>query len=398
MEKKSKSTEVQATEYLTQAKKAGLTALEMYYFELLIPRSGVLWVQGPPGSAKSAIFKSIAQKMGWSYEDRRLSQIDETEVGLYPHVEKYNGNTCFDFIAPKWAHKSNEGPTLIHFEELNRSQLAVRNAALQILLDRQIGSEFKFNPNVFMVATGNLGKDDNCDVEELDDALNGRLIHVMHDMKLEDWKEGYANENVLQIFIDYLTLYPERIYSKAQTDDNTKAYASYRSWSNYSNMIKFHLGLNPKLNDIINIANRHGQGFIGHANVKFLNYLNDMSKLTIDDIINNYDTVESEVKKLPRARMNEYLDTLKTREVNKLNKNQYNNISKFLELLAEDARASYVLYVAEKYTEKDGEENSDFFDFYFDNFAREIEELISTYEKEENQSENKEAAEINFKK
>jgi len=157
---------------------ATLTPRERKYFMTMWPKSGVMYITSKPGIAKSAIAREIADKMGFKYLDIRLSMVDETDVGLYPNISTVdNGGEmvkCLDFVVPRWAIEANKQPTIIHFEELNRAQLPVRNAALQILLERCIGTEFKFNDTVLMMASGNLGDEDGTDVEEFDNALNNR--------------------------------------------------------------------------------------------------------------------------------------------------------------------------------------------------------------------------------
>ena len=184
---------------------------EATYAKLIYPQSGVLFLTSEPGIGKSAILRSVAEKLDLEYFDLRLAMLDETDVGLYPDKAEFmyevidkNGNkTVFSekmlkHIVPEWAVLSNKKPSLIHFEELNRAPLAVRNAALQILLERGIGFKFKFNENVFMCASGNLGDEDGCDVEEFDAALNGRLLHYKHKLDLKEWME-YFGRIILKI-------------------------------------------------------------------------------------------------------------------------------------------------------------------------------------------------------
>lgn len=139
-----------------------LTKKEKKYFSIMWAKYGVLNITSKPGIAKSAIGRAIAEKMGFAYSDLRLSMIDETDIGLYPNVSEIEtgnfdteGNPtkvkCLDFVVPRWAVEANKRPTIIHFEELNRASQQVRNAALQILLERQIGTDFKFNDNVLMM-------------------------------------------------------------------------------------------------------------------------------------------------------------------------------------------------------------------------------------------------------
>jgi len=126
-----------------------LSKRERRLWNIIKNNSGVLMAYGIPGISKSATFRSIAEKLGLNYIDLRTSTMDETDLGAFPTVSEYEGIKVVDGTVPKWAIKANEAPTLIHFEELNRCSEQVRSAALGILLERIIGSEFKFNSNVF---------------------------------------------------------------------------------------------------------------------------------------------------------------------------------------------------------------------------------------------------------
>ena len=63
-----------------------LTNKERTYFLCMWPKSGVLYITSKPGIAKSAISRSIADKMGFMYKDIRLAMVDETDVGLFPLI------------------------------------------------------------------------------------------------------------------------------------------------------------------------------------------------------------------------------------------------------------------------------------------------------------------------
>ena len=65
-----------------------LTEMEKTYFQVMWAKYGVLNITSKPGVAKSAIGKSIADKMKFKYRDIRLTMVDETDVGLYPSVSE----------------------------------------------------------------------------------------------------------------------------------------------------------------------------------------------------------------------------------------------------------------------------------------------------------------------
>jgi hypothetical protein len=213
-----------------------LTAKQKKYFAIMWAKYGVLFITSKPGVAKSAIGRDIAEKMGFNYIDMRLAMSDESDF-KFPYLEDQTfGDSKIKvsgYAVPKWAFDANNKPTIIHFEELNRAPQFVRNAALQILLEREIG-EFKFNENVLMMASGNLGDEDGTDVEEFDSALKNRLIHIKHTLSVDEWMGDFAEKACHKLITGFIKAHPEQMY---KTSDNTDAYATPRSWTMLSKFI-----------------------------------------------------------------------------------------------------------------------------------------------------------------
>jgi hypothetical protein len=364
-------------------------------------KSGVLYISSPPGYAKSAIMRSIAKNMGHQYFDIRLSMVDETDVGLFPTIgeEEVEGSDgekkmqkMLSHVAPKWAYMANKCPTIIHFEELNRSTLSVRNAALQMLLEREIGAFFKFNENVMMCASGNLGEEDGTDVEEFDQALNNRLIHIQHTLPFPEWVERYANENVCPVIIQFLKTHTEHYYKKPDerntTNKTSKAYATPRSWTFLSDYIFENFGEwetrksldekdeykliidkftgQPKmfkkfpsvrtwLNDIKEI----GHGYIGGSNAGFMRYCEDTLKISLDDVLDRFDEIETDVRGFNRDKKSELLANMKERKIAQLKPKQVENLVKFLCTISDDEMVGYILHVldTEYNLSEEGKEN-----------------------------------------
>jgi len=320
-----------------------LTEREKLYFMIMWPKSGVLYITSKPGVAKSALSRSIADKMGFRYMDIRLSMVDETDVGLYPSVSEKENVKCLDFVVPRWAIEANKQPTIIHFEELNRATLPVRNAALQILLERQIGTEFKFNDNVLMMSSGNLGDEDGTDVEEFDSALNNRLIHYSHTLSADEWIENYAKENVHSTIVSYIKAYPEKLY-QAPTE-NSRAYATPRSWTFLSNFITKNFGADASPKAFITMLRSIAHSYIGNGAQRFLQYCEEMINITIDDILNNYDKIVKDLDKYNRDKNSELIQSLKERDIKKLTEKQLENVTKFLKRVGDDELTAYLLHV-----------------------------------------------------
>ena len=356
-----------------------LSDREKMYFKIMNAKSGVLYLTSSPGFAKSAILKSIANITGRQYFDIRLSMVDETDVGLYPDIDKLeitiNGEQVVQkmlaHVAPKWAYMANQKPSIIHFEELNRSTLAVRNAALQILLEREIGAFFKFNDNVMMCASGNLGEEDGTDVEEFDQALNNRLIHYEHTLPYPEWVENYANENVCPIIVQFLKTYTEHYHKKPEErNQKNKAYATPRSWTFLSDYIFENYGswetkkdnkgkeiIDEKTNEPIiyksfpsirvwlNDIKEIGHGYIGASNVRFVKYCEDTLKITLDDVLDRYDDIEDDIKNFNRDKKSELLVNMKERKVFELKLKQVENLIRFLLTISPDEIIGYILHV-----------------------------------------------------
>jgi hypothetical protein len=319
-----------------------LTKREQSYLLMMWGKSGVLYITAKPGVAKSAIARSIAQKMNFRYMDIRLSMVDETDVGLYPNVSDVEGVKCLDFVVPRWAIEANKQPTIIHFEELNRASQSVRNAALQILLERQIGVNFKFNDTVLMMSSGNLGDEDGTDVEEFDSALNNRLIHVKHTLSFPEWVDGFAKDNVHRMVVSYLQAHPENLY---KTAEGSQAYATPRSWTFMSDFIVSNFGMDAHPREFLPILREVAAGYVGNSAMKFLQYCEDMLNININDIINDYDRVAGDLKKYNRDKNSELIQSLKEMDLGKFTEKQLTNVTKFLKGVGEDELTAYLLFI-----------------------------------------------------
>jgi len=323
-----------------------LTPKERKYFAIMWAKYGVLNITSKPGVAKSAIGRSIADKMNFRYIDIRLSMVDETDVGLYPTVSEVETDgkivKCLDFVVPRWAIEANKQPTIIHFEELNRASQQVRNAALQMLLEREVGMDFKFNDNVLMMSSGNLGDEDGTDVEEFDSALNNRLIHISHTLSVDEWLGDYASEKCHKLISSFIKAHPEQMY---KTSDNAKGYATPRSWTMLSKFITENWGMEASPRDFLPLLKEVGNGYIGNSAMKFIQYCEDMLNISIQDVLNNYDGIKKDLEKYNRDKNSELIQSLKEIEITKLTDKQLMNCVKFLNNVGDDEKTAYLLFI-----------------------------------------------------
>jgi hypothetical protein len=330
-------------------KSENLSMREMKLWNQIRTNSGVLMAYGIPGISKSATFRAIADKMGMNYIDIRTSTIDETQLGEYPTLTEYDQDgrilKVVGAAVPEWAIKANERPTLIHFEELNRCQQNIRNAALGILLERIIGTDFKFNNNVYMVASGNPETDYESDVETFGTALRNRLIPIEFTLKLEDWIKEFAEPHGINKFvtgflnakINFFGNTPILVEKFLDEDDPSSQYPSPRSWTFLSDYVNAFPEAMQKdaLTDVTTLKSYVGET----AATSFVNYVLDTFKISVKDVLSGkaqFDGITSDVTSRLVA---EFMESYK---YYKLNEKQRKNWQKFMEMLPDENLSAHI--------------------------------------------------------
>ena len=310
-----------------------LTRLEKIYWSMMQAKGAVPMLKGRPGEAKTAILRSIAKKLGMEYIDIRLSQIDEVVVTGFPATNE--DGRSFSFRVPDWAVKANQSPTIICFEEYNRARLEQRNAAMQIMCEREVGMNHKLNDDVYMCATGNLGEEDGTDVEEIEAAQKGRLATIRHNLTIKDWEDGYATENVHALVLNFVKSNPQYFYK--YEGDEVDSYASARTWDYLSMFIKTNFGdKNINYGELVDVLMTVGKSYVGSTITPFIRYINQIQQVSTKDILNKYPDIQEIVKKFNRPQISEYLLNLAEMNPEKLKDNQVENLIAFLGDISDD--------------------------------------------------------------
>lgn len=303
-------------------------------------RAGVVMLMSQPGGGKSALCEWLAEKNGWQFIDLRLSQMDQAEVtGLYDRQDK------MVILRPQeWAVKANSAPTLVCFDELNRASRETRNSALQILNERRVGWNFKFNDEVYMIACGNLGEEDNTDVDEFDDAMKNRLIPIKINVNEASWIKQWLTwakdqGKIHPRIIDFITKKPEYLFKKGSADD--LAFATARSWTFFSRLLTSNNVKNE--DDLITTSNTYASYYIGGtASTAFVKHINDTRHIKLDDILNRFSDIKDKIASLPRDKVSELLAELGEKDINKFSQKQLNNIIEFCQNVDQDEVTGYL--------------------------------------------------------
>jgi hypothetical protein len=346
-------------------KEKRLSPNQKFYWDIIKSNGAVLFVQGPAGTGKSAMFSNLAEILGMNYIDLRLATLDETDLGTYPSKEPYIGadglsHNYVEHLPPHWAILSNDRPTLIHMEELNRTNsITKRNAALQILNEKAIGHNFKFNENVFFVGSGNLGVEDGNEVDEFDNALINRLCIIEHRLTVQEWVDFYAiPNNIHPIIISMLLNHTEHFNNPTKTyniteskDIQSQCFPSPRSWTNLDKFIRVN---NIDLTDNADLdkLNRVSNGTIGKVStIFFIQYIRDSIKINFNTILDDFEACQKDIKKMDRPKISSLINDMRINLLEKTGvgyktkifnldfpESKFQNLVNFLKLAQQDRK------------------------------------------------------------
>lgn len=206
----------------------------------------MLW--GPPGIGKSSIIHQIAEEFGMNMIDLRLAQLEPTDLRGVPMPNKDTKRADW-FLPAFWPERATEdgervvvdedgnettvpykagecpdGPGIIFLDEIEKAPVSVKNASLQLVLDRRIGN-YQLPDDWAMICAGNR-EEDGCFSAPLGKALENRMIHFDVDANVEDWAAWARNNGIVEDIIGFLYFKSDLLYKN--TDDH--AFPTPRSW------------------------------------------------------------------------------------------------------------------------------------------------------------------------
>jgi hypothetical protein len=347
-----------------------LTKRESEYWDMIRPNSGVLNLIGKPGLFKTAILRSIAKKLNLLYIDHRLTTMDETDLGCFPKTKQRGDFELIYYPIPEWAFdaedsiKSSYNGCLMCFEELNRANSFLRNAALKILLEKEIGVKFRFSPHVYMCATGNLGEEDNTDVEIFDTALSTRVITHEHNPGLLEWIDAFAKDNVHKDIVYFLSNNPAFYYPPLTQNGNTKGITNPRTWTFLSDFIISTFGEDSTYYDYSQRLEIYGQDYINTSDIiEFLRFTKDHYQVSYKDVLNNKNGIlrRENFNKLDRDIVLRLMNDIKDLNILELTSKETDNLIKFLKFAEKDSLVSFLFEMSAdfKYDNADFLETAD---------------------------------------
>lgn len=310
-----------------------------------LPPDISILVKGDTGIGKSDITKHIASLIktdhvyknftgpGLPVLDWRLSVFSEGDIIGLP--ELVDGVTRF---APndRFMAACRE-PHLLFLDEGNRATTEVLQCAFQIVLDRELNGQ-KLHPETRIVMAINEGNDFT--VNEMDPALLRRFWVTELVPTNADWLEWASNNDIDPMIQKFIKKYPSHLMHEGERNPGS-VYPYPASWARLDKSLK-HANCKPADHagdDIPDVMLHISAGFIGMpTTAAFLDFVkNYVFKLSADDILNNFDKVESDVKEMTNDKKNEALDQvvlfLKT---NDICATQIENLKRFMTYVSDE--------------------------------------------------------------
>lgn len=292
------------------------------YHKRMVP---MLW--GKPGIGKSSIVKQIANELSIDLIDLRLTQLEPPDVrGIpVPNRETKRAEWFYSDLYPI------NGEGILFLDEIDKAAKAVKDAALQLVLDRKIGS-YHLPKGWSIMAAGNYADDDTFS-HTLSAALNNRMIHFNIEPDLDTWIEWARKNNINENIIAYLEFRPQHLY---RYEAGATAYPTPRSWEMLNTML-LNIENNVERDEII-------AAVVGEVvGVEYRNWFNLYKNVKVDDILigGNMPDFSTKEKSFIYAVLFAIAHNIAKRDLIGLE----NNIANFILLLEPEMRAVFYRHI-----------------------------------------------------
>ena len=176
------------------------------------------------GVGKTDIAREIAKETGRQLIILILSQMEPGDLIGLPSREE--GKTVF--LKPDWWPES--GQTILLLDEINRAHRSIRNAIMQLLIDRRIHNHILPDGTWIMAAMN--PPDDEYDQAELitDPAFISRFFILEVNPDPDEWIEWAERNGVHESVRNFIKEYPEFLSSRRTISLRAELKPSPRSW------------------------------------------------------------------------------------------------------------------------------------------------------------------------
>lgn len=201
----------------------------------------MLW--GSPGIGKSMSVSQAVTEL-----KTRIPEFDLTIVRLgiedpvdfrLPDIDRLPDGTKITISTRPGPHiLPKEGRGILFWDELTVAPEQVQGAALQIILDRRIGSH-RLGDGWYQIAASNL-ETDRAIVHRMPSALAERFHHILVKPDLDAWILWASTNGIDRRVIEFLSMPQYREYLfKFDPEVNYRVFPAPRGWARVSKILKF---------------------------------------------------------------------------------------------------------------------------------------------------------------
>jgi alkaline phosphatase D len=248
----------------------------------------LLW--GHFGVGKTDIAKQIAVETGRELIILVISQMEPGDLIGMPSRDENKTK----FLKPDWwPEKEN---SIILIDEINRAHRSIRNAIMQLLIDRRIHNHI-LPDDCWIMAAANPPDEEYDQVELITDpAFMSRFFHLDISPNDKDWIDWAKNIGIDKNTINFIENYPEYLSNDNQISIRLDLRPSPRSWFKLSKVIN---NLNEE--QLKKYGYSLAAGIVGSDSARaYINNLNNKTTLPKPEDVILYGKSFDRLKKLYR--------------------------------------------------------------------------------------------------
>ena len=185
-------------------------------------------ISGQPGIGKSDVVAQVAKKKNRPLIDVRLVLMDPTDLRGIPFKRTNSATNEEEMVwapAGMFPRDPNDN-SIILLDEITAAPPSVQCAALQLVLNRQLG-DYKLPDGVAILAAGNRVSD-KTNAHRMPSALSNRFTHLKMKFDFPSWRDWAFDHGIDSDVIGFISAFP----NKANTFDpktNSEVFATPRT-------------------------------------------------------------------------------------------------------------------------------------------------------------------------
>ena len=204
----------------------------------LLSKPVIPFIHGKAGIGKTQIIEELSKSHNKELVILNLSHQEEGDlIGIPKQVEE-NGKYKTIWAKPEWLANNEEKEVILFLDEIDRAPKNILNAILTLLREYRIHTHH-IPKNWKIIAAGNSGiNDEFYDIQEMDNALSSRFVHLFYEPNYKEWLAWAKNNGINEVIIKYIETKPEHLL-KENAENFNFSYPNPRTWEYLSENMKF---------------------------------------------------------------------------------------------------------------------------------------------------------------